>query len=108
MIVELKKYVPHPGKAEAMHERFATTAMPILRRVGVDVMHCWTCTQEPGVLYYMSRFSDEDKRQAAWSAFGADAQWKAAKAASEVDGPLLASQTTTLLEPTRFSPSAHD
>ena len=34
----------------------------------------------------------------------ADAEWKAAKAASETDGPLLGSQSSTDLVPTAFSP----
>ena len=34
---------------------------------------------------------------ASWAAFGAYEAWQRAKAASEVDGPMLASQKTSLL-----------
>jgi hypothetical protein len=47
----------------------------------------------------MTRFADEDARKNAWAAFGADAEWAAAKAASEIDGPLLKSQVVSVLSP---------
>ena len=107
MIHELKRYVAHEGKTEAMQRRFAEVSMPIFKRLGIDVVQCWTAPAEPGVFYYLVRFDDEAASERAWAAFGADAQWKAAKAASEKDGPLLASQSTVRLVPTRFSPVAH-
>jgi hypothetical protein len=68
-------------------------------------VHCFEDPKEPEALYYMTAFDSTEQRDAAWKAFGANAEWKAAKAASEVDGPLLASQTSTELHPTRFSPA---
>lgn len=107
MIYELKRYVAHEGKSEALQRRFAEQTMPIFRRVGIEVMQCWTAPAEPGVFYYLVRFPDAAASELAWAAFGADAEWKAAKAASEKDGPLLASQSTVRLQPTGFSPQAH-
>lgn len=106
MIYELKKYTANPGKAEALKQRFESHTMPIFKRLGIEVVHCWT---EPGatdVFYYLTRFPSAQARDAALQAFGADPEWKAAKAASETDGPLLGSQTTVSLVPTEFSP--HD
>lgn len=107
MIYELKRYVAHDGKAEALQRRFAEQTIPIFRRIGIDVVQCWTAPDEPGVFYYMVRFPDQAASDKAWAAFAADAEWKAAKAASETDGPLLASQSTVRLQPTGFSPQAH-
>ena len=42
---------------------------------------------------------DANARKKAWAAFGADADWAAAKAASEIDGPLLKSQVISVLSP---------
>lgn len=107
MIFELKRYVAHDGKAEALQQRFAEKTIPVFRRVGIDLVQCWTAPAEPGVFYYLVRFADEAASQQAWAAFSSDAEWKAAKAASETNGPLLASQSTVRLEPTRFSPQQH-
>jgi hypothetical protein len=81
--------------------------MPIFKRVGIDVVQCWTAPTEPGVFYYLVRFDSEAASERAWAAFAADAEWKAGKAASETDGPLLGSQGTVRLVPTSFSPAPH-
>jgi hypothetical protein len=104
MIYELKKYIPNPGKGPAVKERFAKVALRIFERVGVRVVHCFEDPAEPDALYYMTCFASAAERDAAWKAFGADAEWKSAKAASETNGPLLQGQTTIELHPTAFSP----
>lgn len=107
MIHELKRYIPHDGKADALLQRFRDTTMPIFKRLGISLLHCWTAPDEPGVLYYLVSFADSAASDKAWAAFGADAQWKAAKAASETAGPLLASQSTVKLAPAAFSPDGN-
>jgi hypothetical protein len=79
LIYEIRVYEAAEGKADAMRRRF------------LDI--------EDGRLTYMTRFADEDARRKAWAAFGADAEWAAAKAASETDGPLLKSQVVSVLSP---------
>lgn len=103
MLHELKRYEANPGKADALRARFLAVTVPIFTRLGITVVHYWTSPQEPDAMYYLAEFPDEAARTAAWAAFGADSQWKAAKAESEKDGPLLASQTTVLLQPQSFS-----
>lgn len=105
MIYEFKTYRATAGSAEALKKRFQEKTMPIFARLGIEVVHCWTSDAEPDAFFYMVRFESEEASKAAWAAFGADAEWKAAKAASEVNGPLLASQSTVPLKPTAFSPA---
>ncbi len=107
MIYELKRYVANEGKSDAMRRRFEALTMPIFKRVGIEVVQCWTAPAEPGVFYYLVRFDSEAASERAWAAFAADAEWKAGKTASETDGPLLESQSTVRLVPTSFSPEAH-
>ena len=104
MIHEFKTYRAAPGKIAALIKRFEQTTMPIFARLGIEVLHCWTSAAEPDAFFYMVRFASAEAGKDAWAAFGADAEWKAAKAASETEGPLLASQTTVYLQPTAFSP----
>jgi heme-degrading monooxygenase HmoA len=105
MIYEFKTYRAAPGSIDALITRFHQKTMPIFARLGIDVVNCWTSDDEPDAFFYLVRFPSEDAKKAAWSAFANDAEWKAAKAASETSGPLLASQTTVPLKPTAFSPA---
>lgn len=104
MIYELKKYQAHPGKAQALKERFERVTLPLFERAGIQVLYCFEEPAEPEAFYYLTVFPDEAAREAAWQAFGADPEWQRAKAATEQDGPLLASQSTTVLRQARFSP----
>ena len=105
MLFELKKYIPHAGKGPALKKRFAEVTAPIFARVGIRLLHCFEDAAEPEALYYLVQFDGAAQRDVAWKAFMADPEWQAAKAASETDGPLLASQTTLALTPTAFSPA---
>jgi hypothetical protein len=104
MIYELKKYTAQAGKARALVQRFHAHVMPAFRRAGIEVVHCWTQPEEPEAFYYLTRYASGQARDAALQAFGSDPHWKAAKAASEAEGPLLAGQSTISLVPTEFSP----
>lgn len=97
MIYELKQYTPHAGKAGALRERFVRSTLPIFARVGVRVVATFTPDEPAGELWYITAFKDAAERDAAWAAFSSDAEWKSVKAASETDGPLLASQKSTQL-----------
>ena len=97
MIYELKRYTAHPGKSKALSERFIAHTIPIFNRLGMQVVGAFAVSDDSEDLCYMLAFEDGAARDKAWAAFGADAQWKEVKAHSELDGPLLASQQTTLL-----------
>ncbi len=106
MIHELKRYEAVPGKGQALRERFARLTIPLFRRHGIQLLHCWEPEGEPDAFYYLVSFPDEAASRAAWQAFGADPEWKAGKAASEADGPLRAGESTVVLRPSAFSPGA--
>lgn len=97
MIYELKRYTAAAGKFNALVTRFAEGTVPVFERVGIKLVNAWTSPDEPEVFYYLTCFDDEQKRVAAWKAFSEDQQWREIKAASEVDGPHLSSQTSTNL-----------
>ena len=104
MIYEIRVYEAAEGKADAMRRRFLeVVASRFFPRHGIDLVGAFSSQSEDGRLTYMTRFADEDARKKAWTAFGADADWAAAKAASEVDGPLLKSQVISVLSPVAAS-----
>ena len=100
MIYEIRVYEAAEGKADAMRRRFLeVVAAKFFPRHGIELIGTFTSQTEDGRLTYMTRFADEDARKKAWAAFGADADWAATKAASEIDGPLLKSQVISVLSP---------
>ena len=100
MIYEIRVYEAAEGKADAMRRRFLEVVAPkLFPRHGIELIGTFKSQTEDGRLTYMTRFADEDARKKAWAAFGADADWAAAKAASEIDGPLLKSQVISILSP---------
>jgi heme-degrading monooxygenase HmoA len=104
MIHEFKTYRATAGNTRALIDRFEKVTMPICARLGIKVVQTWTSEAEPDAFFYLTQFASAQAAKDAWAAFGADAEWKAAKAASEANGPLLASQTTIYLQQTAFSP----
>jgi hypothetical protein len=107
MIYELRTYWAAPGKAERLHERFRTLTLRLFERHQMHLVGFWTpdpIAEETGDLVYILRFSDQDALENAWSAFRADPEWQAGKAASEEGGSLTRKVASTILLPTGSSP----
>lgn len=98
MIYEMRVYEHVEGRADQVRERFEAEVAPRLPNHGVELLGVFT-DADTGMLTYLTRFESEEARDAAWASFGADEGWKSAKAASEVDGPLIARQHKTVLKP---------
>ncbi|WP_157699795.1 NIPSNAP family protein [Pseudorhodoplanes sinuspersici] len=99
MIYEIRVYEAAEGKAPAMRARFKEHVVPRLQRFGIELLGVFEAPTDDGRLTYLTRFNSEDDRTKAWAAFGADSEWREIKAASEVNGPLLKSQTVSVLAP---------
>lgn len=82
-----------------MRLRFEFEVIPRFAKHGIEVMGVFTSPDAPGRLTYLTRYKDDVARKQAWASFGADPEWTTVKKASEVDGPLMKSQTISLLEP---------
>ncbi len=98
MIYEIRIYDHAEGCAEAVRERFMSEVATRFPAHGIELMGVFV-DPETDRLAYLARFPDEDARKAAWASFGADPEWRAVKAASESDGPLVAKQHSTVLTP---------
>jgi hypothetical protein len=107
MIHELRTYWAAPGKAEALHTRFRTLTLALFERHQMQLIGFWTPAgdhEANGSLVYLLAFPSQQDAEAAWSAFRADAEWQAGKAASEADGVLASRVTSVFLQPTDYSP----
>ena len=106
MIYELRVYEPHPGKLQALHDRFARHTTRLFEKHGMTIVGFWT----PAIggwsnqLIYLLGHADLAARERAWAAFLADPEWVAAKTESEREGPLVARLRSEMLTPTPYSP----
>lgn len=117
-VFELRTYVAAPGRMEALKARFADHTVDLFARHGLELIAFLTPTDPPtnadpaapagagtaGSLTYLLAFPDRAAAEQRWAEFRADPDWIAAKAASEVDGPLVDRIDSTYLAPTGFSP----
>lgn len=107
MIYELRTYWAPPGKLDALHERFRSLTLRIFARHQMQVVAFWTpqsTDEASGDLVYLLAFPSVEALSLAWTAFRADPEWLAGKAASEADGALVTKLTSRTLVPTDYSP----
>ena len=100
MIYEIRVYEAADGKADAMKARFKNEVVKRFPGHGIELLGVFEAATDASRLTYLTRFKSEEERSQAWAAFGADPEWRAIKAASEVNGPLLKNQTVSVLSPT--------
>jgi len=107
MIYELRTYTAMPGKLPALHARFRDHTVRLFERHGLRCTGFWTYKHggSSDELVYMMAFEDQAARDAAWAAFQADPEWQQVRAASEVEGSLVARITSDILLPTDYSPA---
>ncbi|HEY5313024.1 MAG TPA: NIPSNAP family protein [Pirellulales bacterium] len=106
-IFELRTYHTHPGRLDALNRRFREHTNRIFAKHGMTIIGFWTPTEGPdkdNKLVYMLAFTSREAADAAWNGFKADPEWKAAKAASEQDGPIVKKVISEFLQPTDYSP----
>ena len=104
-VQELRVYHAMPGKLPALHDRFADHTINLFKKHGIKNVGYWT--EDVGTsnkLVYMLGYSGLGDREKGWAAFGADPDWLKARAASEVDGPLVRRSMGTILRRTAYSP----
>lgn len=105
-VFEMRSYIANAGKMPALLERFRDHAVSKFAEHGMTGVGYWTNVVggRNDELLYMLAYPSMEARETSWAAFGADEEWRAARAASEVDGPLLQYATNRFLAPTDFSP----
>jgi hypothetical protein len=106
-IFELRTYYSNPGKLDALAARFRDHTRAIFDKHGIGTVGFWTAPDESdpttGAFVYITVFPDEASAQASWASFRQDEDWAAARAATEVDGPLTERIESLFMRPTEFS-----
>ncbi len=104
---EMRTYTANPGKLAALHTRFRDHTNALFVKHGMALVGYWTPTGDeaaPDTLIYILAYPSREAREASWKAFSADPDWITAKAASEVDGPLVGKVVAVFMKPTDYSP----
>ena len=105
MIYELRIYTCLPGRLPALLKRFETATLGIWARHGIKQAGFWTVLvgENSNDLVYLLKWRSMADREKRWNAFAADPEWAEKRAASEKDGPIVASVSNSFLAPTAFS-----
>ena len=106
---EMRTYHAAPGKMEALNSRFRDTTTKLFTKHGMTVVAYWIPMDKDGkyenTLVYMLAFPSHAARDKAWKEFSDDPEWKAAKADSEKNGPLLTGKPESVyMTATDYSP----
>jgi len=105
MLHELRIYRCVPGRLPALHKRFESVTLKMFEKHGIRQKGFWTVAigENTHELYYILEWDSLAEREQRWDAFASDPEWHAAKAASEADGPIVATVVNTILAPTAYS-----
>jgi len=101
---EMRTYYAHPGKAEDLHTRFRDHTSKLFKKHGMDIVGYWVPNDKPDVLVYILAYPSKASADASWKGFREDPEWQKARAASEVNGPLVAKVESSWLQSTDYSP----
>ena len=103
-VLELRTYHAAPGKLDALLNRFRDHTCKLFVKHGMINIGYWVPAENPdNLLIYLMAYRSKNARDASWKAFLADPEWKAAQAASEVDGKLVEKVDQLFMTPTDFS-----
>lgn len=104
---ELRTYVATPGRLADLQARFRDHTTALFEKRGMTNVGYWVAVDENNepteTLVYMLAHASRQAAKDSWAAFYTDPDWIAAKAASEVNGPLTTSVSSVFLTPTDFS-----
>jgi hypothetical protein len=94
-----------PGRLPDLNKRFSTITLRLWEKHGIRQAGFWTTVigESNQTLYYMLAWESLAERETKWNAFGVDAEWLAARAKTEENGPIVAKVTNYILGPTPYS-----
>ena len=104
LVYELRTYTSHPGKLDALEQRFSNHTMALFEKHGIINIGYWKPLNKPNTLIYLVAHPSELEAATAWQAFGNDPTWQAVYANSIADGRLVENIERSFMLPTDYSP----
>ncbi len=106
-VFEMRTYITHPGRLDALNKRFREHTCALFKKHGMDLVGFWTPqSAEQGkdnTLVYVLAYPSREAAKASWDAFQADPEWTKARNASEEDGKIVAKVISVYMDPTDYS-----
>lgn len=106
-IFELRTYVTHPGKLEALHKRFREHTCALFKKHGIELIGFWTPAEGPeaqNTLIYIVAFPSKEAQAKAWADFKADPVWQKVFKESHKDGVIVDKVISQTMLATDYSP----
>jgi len=105
MLYELRVYHCVSGRLPALLKRFDTITLKLWEKHGIRQAGFWTVAigDSSQDLYYLLAWESLADREKKWNAFQSDPEWIEKRAETERDGPIVASVSNSILQPTSFS-----
>ena len=109
MIYELRIYECFPGRLPSLLERFEDVTLDLWKKHGIEQVGFWTPTvgRSNKELIYILKWESLADREQKWNAFTADPIWLDKRAASEADGPIVATILVRRVRSTLFITSTN-
>ena len=110
-VFELRTYKATPGKLDDLNARFRDHTLKLFEKHGMENVGYWTpMDKEKGAddtLIYILAHKSQDAAKRSFDAFRADADWVAARKASEdkAGGSLTTKVSSLFMKPTDYSPT---
>jgi hypothetical protein len=105
-VYELRTYTTHPDRLDELIQRFDDHTIRLFEKHGMESVGYWVPQDAPAsenTLIYVLAHRSRDEAMSNWSAFSADPEWQAVRAASESDGPIVEEVVRVFMDPTTFS-----
>ena len=103
-IYELRTYTSHEGKLESVLNRFENHTMSLFEKHGIRNVGYWVSEDQDNTLIYIVAHESRDSAKQSWKSFVSDPEWKEARAASLVEGPIVDKIESLYMNKTPFSP----
>ncbi len=105
-VFEMRTYYAAPGKLDDLHARFRDHTVALFEKHGITNVGYWVpIDNTDNKLIYVLAYPSREARETMWKEFGADEDWKKARAASEANGKLVTKVEAVFLSATDFSPA---
>ena len=104
-VFEMRTYYAAEGKLDALNARFRDHTLKLFEKHGMTNIGYWVPVGDnpERKLVYILAYPSKEAREASWKAFGADEDWKKAKAESEKAGVLVGKVDSVFLTGTDYS-----
>jgi hypothetical protein len=105
-VIEIRRYTAHEGKLDALVKRMGGGEAKMFEKHGMRNLFHAVASDPPesqNIYYYVLVHESREAAKKSWDSFRNDPEWKAFRAASEVNGPLVIKPESTFVTPTEFS-----